>query len=113
MGVVAGIGLDQEWVEIQVVEMGAASPDLAQELGAPDDVGQSPGAQRGQNLADLLGDEAEQVDHLLRCAGEFLAQPRILGAHAHRASVGVALANHDAAHGNKRGRPDAKLFGAQ
>ena len=47
---------------------------------------------------DFLGYEAEQVDHLFRRAGEFLTQPFVLGAHADRASIRMALAHHDAAH---------------
>ena len=49
-------------------------------------------AQRGQDLAHLFGQEAEQVYHLLRRAGKARAQFRLLGADADRAFVGMALA---------------------
>jgi hypothetical protein len=42
-----------------------------------------------------------------------LARSFVLGADADRAGVGVALAHHDAAHGDQRGRADAELLGAQ
>ena len=37
----------------------------------------------------------------------------VLGADAHRAGVGMALAHHDAAHGDQAGGADAELLGAQ
>ena len=70
-------------------------------------------AERGQDLAHLLGDEAEQVDDLLRRAGELLRAALVLRADADRAGVGMALPHHDAAHGDQRGRADAEFLGAE
>ena len=50
---------------------------------------------------------------MLRLAGEFLAQRRVLGGHAHRAGVQVALAHHDAAFDHQRRGGEAELVGAQ
>ena len=47
------------------------------------------------------------------CAGEALAQHRILRRHADRAGVEVALAHHDAAGGDQRRGGEAELVGAQ
>ena len=92
--------------------LGAAA-HLKQQVGPPDDLHQRPGAERRQDFAHFLGDEAEQVHHLLGRPGELGAQLRILGADADRAGVRVALAHHDAAHGDERGGADAELLGPQ
>jgi hypothetical protein len=55
-------------------------------------------AELRHDLAQVLGDEAHEVHDVLRLAGEFLAQLRILRRHADRAGVEVAHAHHDAAH---------------
>ena len=47
------------------------------------------------------------------CALELLAQRRILRGDAHRTGVQVALAHHDAAHGDQRRGGEAELLGAQ
>ena len=44
---------------------------------------------------------------------ELRAQRRILRGDAHRAGVQVALAHHDAAHGDQRRGGEAELLGAQ
>ena len=111
--VLAGVDLGQERVEVEIVEVGVAAADLAQEIGAADRLLQRAQAQRGQHLAHLLGDEAHQVDDLLGRAGEALAQVGALGADADRAGVGVALADQDAAHGDQRQGADAVLLGAE
>ena len=64
-------------------------------------------------LAHLLGDEEEEVDHVLRRALELGAQRRILRGDAHRAGIQMALAHHDAAHGDQRRGGEAELLGAQ
>ena len=48
-----------------------------------------------------------------RRAGELRAQRRVLRGDAHRAGVQVALAHHDAAHGDQRRGGEAELLGAQ
>ncbi len=55
-------------------------------------------AEAGHVLAEVLGDEAEEVDDVLGLAGEELAQLLVLRGHSDRAGVEVALAHHDAAH---------------
>ena len=111
--VLAGVDLGQERVEVEIVEVGVAAADLAQEVGAADGLLQRAQAQGRQDLAHLLGDEAHQVDDLLGRAGEALAQVGALGADADRAGVGVALADQDAAHGDQRQRADAVLLGTE
>ena len=111
--VVAGIGARQQRIQVEVVEVGGTAADLHQQVGAPDDLVERARAQRGQNLAHLLGHEAEQIHHLLRRTGELLAQRRVLGADPDRAGVRVALAHHDAAHGDQGRGADAVLLGAQ
>ena len=70
-------------------------------------------AELGHVLADLLGDEEEEIDDVFGLALELGAQRGILGGDAHGAGVQVALAHHDAAHGDQRGGGEAELFGAQ
>ena len=50
---------------------------------------------------------------MLRLARKLGAQHGVLGGDAHGAGVGVALAHHDAAHGDERCGGKAKLLGAQ
>ena len=66
-------------------------------VGATHHLGNGAEAQLGHDLADLLGDEAHEVDRVLRFAGEALAQFRVLGGDTDRAGVQVAHAHHDAA----------------
>ncbi len=70
-------------------------------------------AQLRHVLAHLLGDEEEEIDDVLGRALELRAQRRILRGDAHRAGVQVALAHHDAAHGDQRRGGEAELLGAQ
>src|SRR5260370_1320869 len=72
--IVARIGLRQDRVEIEVVEMCGAPAHLCQEIGAADRLGEGAHAERGQDLTHLFGDEAEQIDDLLGRALEFGAQ---------------------------------------
>ena len=109
----AGVGLDQQRVQVQVVEMGRAAAHLVQQVGPPDHVLERARAEAGEDLPHLLGEEAEQVDHLLRRAREPVAQFRVLRAHPHRAGVGVALADHDAPHGDQGRGADAVFLGAE
>ena len=59
------------------------------------------------------GDEAHEVDDVLRVAGELLAQLRVLRRDADRAGVEVADAHHDAAERDQRRRREAELLGAE
>ena len=64
-------------------------------------------------LAHLLGNEEEEVDHVFGLACEARAQYRILCGDAHRAGVQMALAHHDAAHGDQRRSGETELFRPQ
>ena len=44
---------------------------------------------------------------------ELLAQGRVLGGDADRAGIEMALAHHDAAHGDQRSGGEAELFGSE
>ena len=70
-------------------------------------------AEFGHVLADLFGDKEEEVDHVLGLALEARAQNRILRRDAHRAGIQVALAHHDAAHGDQRHGGEAELLRAE
>ena len=109
----AAVGADQQRVQVEIVEVARAAADLLQQVGAADDLEQRAVAELRQDLAHLLGDEAEEIDDLLRRAVELGAQRRVLGADADRAGVGMALPHHDAAHGDQRSRADAVLLGAE
>ena len=70
-------------------------------------------AKLGHVLADLFGDEEEEVDDVFGLAGEALAQDRVLGGDADGAGVEVALAHHDAAHGDERRGGEAEFLSAE
>src|SRR5579859_4347664 len=63
--------------------------------------------------AQVFGNEEKEIDHVFGRAVELLAQLRVLRGHAYRTSVQVALAHHDAAHGNERRGGEAELFGSE
>ena len=72
-----------------------------------------PDAEQGHVLARLARDHGQEVDHVLRLAGEELAQLGILGGDADRAGVLVAGAHHDAAEHNQGGGCEPELLGAE
>ena len=86
---------------------------LLQAVDAADHLVHGAEAKLGHDLSQILGHEEEEVDDVLGLPGKFLAQFGILRGDAHRAGVQVALAHHDAAHGNERRGGEAELFGAQ
>ena len=83
------------------------------EVGPADHVVELAEAERGQDLARLLGDEAQEAHDVLGLAGELLAQLLVLGGDADRAGVQVADAHHDAAERHQRDRAEAELVGAE
>ena len=112
-GILARIRSHQKGIEVEVVEVLTASAHLEEQIGTPNNVAQRAVTQLAENLAHFLGHKAEQLDDLFRRAGELGPQPLILAAHPDGAGVGVTLADHDAAHGDKAGRSDAELLRAQ
>ena len=110
--VAARIGLGQQRIEVEVVEFFGAAAHLIEKIGAADHLLELAKAERRENFAHFLGDEAEQVDDFFRIAGELLAQAFVLRADADGAGVRMALPHHDAAHGDQRRRADAEFLGA-
>ena len=84
-----------------------------EQVAAADQLVEAADAELRHQLAHFLGHEEEVVDHVLRLAVEAGAQHRILGGHADRAGVQVALAHHDAAFDHQRRGGKAELVGAQ
>src|SRR5665647_3270328 len=72
-----------------------------------------PEAQQGQVLADLLGDELEEVHDEVGLPIELLAKGRVLGGDADRAGVKVADPHHDAAFDDQRRGRETELLRAQ
>ena len=64
-------------------------------------------------LAHFLGDEEEEIDDVSGLPVKFRAQYRILRGDPDRTGIQMALAHHDAAHGDQRRRGEAELFRAQ
>ena len=102
---------DQQRVKIKVIQMRRAARNLTKQIRPTDDFIHRPRANAGQNLAHFLGVEGDQVHHLIRRAGKFLAQFGVLGADAHGAGVRLALTHHDAAHRDQGGGADAVFLG--
>ena len=73
-----------------------------QHVDAPDHLPIGTKPERRHDLACLLGDHEEVVDHVLRLALELLPKVRILSGDSYRAGVQMAFAHHDAAHGDER-----------
>ena len=86
---------------------------LIQALNVADGLLKSPEAELGENLAHLLSDEHEEVDHMLRLATETSAQLRILGGNALRAGVLLAGAHHDAAFHDQGCGSEAEFLGTK
>ena len=95
------VDFGEDRVEVEIVKMLRTAADLPQQFGASDHLVKAAIAKLSQYFADFFGDEGHQVDDLFRRAREFFAQRFILNTHTNRASVRMALAHHDAAHGNE------------
>src|SRR5262249_18314652 len=72
-----------------------------------------PESERRHVLADLLGEEPEEVHDVVGAAGEALAKLRILRGDADGAGVEMADAHHDAAQDDERRRREAVLLAAE
>ncbi len=86
---------------------------LLEHLHLADDLVEAGVAHLGEQQPDLFSKVEEEVDDVLGRTLETLAQHRILRRHADRAGVQVALAHHDAAGRDQRGRREAELVGAE
>ncbi len=102
-------GREVEALGLPVVD----GPLGVEQLGVADGLLDGAEAELGEELADLLGDELEEVDDVLGLAGEPLAQHGVLGGDADRAGVEVADAHHDAAGDDERRGGEAELLGAE
>ena len=84
-----------------------------EDVGAADHLVEAAEAESRHVTAHVLGEEGHEVDHVLRLAGELLAQPLVLGGDADRAGVEVADPHHDAAGGDQGGGGETHVLGAE
>ncbi len=82
-------------------------------VGAADHVGERAEAELRHEFAHFLRDELHEVHGVLRIAGEFRAQLRILRGDADGAGVQMADAHHDAAERDERRGREAELLRAE
>ncbi len=99
----------------QIGGVGARVPGLLlpEALHAADGFVHRSQTERGQQPADLLGDEQQVRGHHLRCALVLGAQIGSLGGDPYRTRVAVAGAHHDAALGEQDGCAEGVLVGAE
>ena len=110
---VAVAGTLQERSQVERVGTGVAGASLPQEVDAADRVVERSQTQRGEELTDLLGHEAEvRLDHLGRAA-VLRAQLRPLARDADRARVQVARAHHEASLGDQQRGAERDLVRTQ
>jgi len=67
----------------------------------------------GELVADILATAVEEVDHVLRRAGETWPQVFALRGDAGRARIEVALAGHVATKGDERRSAETELLGTE
>ena len=104
----------QDGRKIQQVGLAVARHlDLAQALGMADHLVDGAEAQTRHDLAQLLGNKEHKVLDVLGLAAEAVTQAAVLRGDAGRAGVLLAVALHEATHGDKRHGRKAKLLGAQ
>ena len=84
-----------------------------QPVGAADHLVEAPEAQPRHDPPHFLGDEEEEIDDMLRRAGEAPPELLVLRGDADRAGVQVAFAHHDAAHRNQRRGREAEFVRAE
>ena len=87
--------------------------DLAQALGMADHLVDGAEAQARHDLAQLLGHKEHKVLNVLGLTAEAVTQAAVLRSDAGRAGVLLAVALHEATHGDERHGRKAKLLGAQ
>ena len=84
-----------------------------QQVAPPDHLVQRVEAELRHVLAHLLGDEAEEVDDVVRATLELLAQLRVLRRNADGACIQVADAHHHAAQHDQRRSSESELLRPQ
>lgn len=87
--------------------------DLAQALGMADHLVDGAEAQARHDLAQLLGHKEHKVLNVLGLTAEAVTQAAVLRSDAGRAGVLLAVALHEATHGDERHGRKAKLLGTQ
>ena len=108
------IGAMQQHAEIEPLRLPVVNrPPGVEQIDPANHLVQRAEAQLGHQLAQFLGDKAEEVDHVLGLAGELRPQLGILRGDAHRARIQVADPHHDASGSDQRGAGDAKFLGTQ
>mmetsp|Transcript_3922 Transcript_3922/g.9364 ORF Transcript_3922/g.9364 Transcript_3922/m.9364 type:complete len:332 (+) Transcript_3922:783-1778(+) len=106
----------EELVQIDALELLIASDGLRiglEHVGPPHHLAHCFESHGSHVLAHLLGHHEHVVDDMFGLPIKLCTQLRVLSCDPHRARVGVALAHHDAAHGDERGGGKAKLLGAK
>mmetsp|Transcript_51253 Transcript_51253/g.111214 ORF Transcript_51253/g.111214 Transcript_51253/m.111214 type:complete len:319 (+) Transcript_51253:2624-3580(+) len=101
----------QDWKEPQGLVLDGRVH--AQDLGVADEFVHRSEAELGQQSSNLLGNEGQIVDDMLRQPLEFLPELRVLRRDPHWARVEVALAHHDTAYGDERRSGEAKALGTE
>ena len=100
--------------QIQQVGLAVARDlDLAQALGMADHLVDGAEAQARHDLAQLLGNKEHKVLNVLGLAAEAATQAAVLRGDAGGAGILLAVALHEAAHGDERHGRKAKLLGTQ
>ncbi len=87
--------------------------DLAQALGMADHFVDGAEAQARHDLAQLLGNKEHKVLNVLGLAAEAVTQAAVLRRDAGRAGILLAVALHEATHGDERHGRKTKLLGTQ
>ena len=83
------------------------------EVGTADDVLQASNAHLGEILPHLLGEEREEVDHIVGTAHEACTEAFVLRSHTDGTGVGVAFAHHHATEHDERQCAECELIGTE
>ena len=114
-----GIGLGlfrhvKELAEIKVRSLEGVMVGLDMEhVGASDNLVKAADTYFGKSLADFLGEELEEVNHILAAPSETLAKFLVLGRYSDRACVHMALAHHHASEHDKCTCGETELLGTE
>ena len=111
--VVRHIGSMQQPRQVQPLGLPMVGLDLEQPVGPAHHFVDGAETEPGQELAQFLGHEAEEIDDMVGRAREALAQFRILRRHADRTGVEVAHPHHHAPQRHQAGGGKTELFRPQ